>query len=73
MVCLGVRKINVGSVLKQRYLAALRTGCGEIGPDANPYEVLGSGFPEDVLALGRLAMREVVEDLMRLLGSAGHA
>ncbi len=72
-VRLGVRKINVGSVLKQRYLAALCEGCAALAPDANPYEALGSGFEQDLLARGRIAMREAVEDLLRLFGSAGQA
>lgn len=69
----GIRKVNVGSVLKQAYLAALRSACTAVAPDANPYQVLGSGFPEDVLTAGRLAMQGEVERLMAILGSAGRA
>jgi fructose/tagatose bisphosphate aldolase len=72
-VRLGVRKINVGSVLKQRFLNALREGLATTPLDANPYEALGSGFEQDLLARGRLAMREVVEELLHLFGSAGQA
>jgi fructose/tagatose bisphosphate aldolase len=70
---LGVRKINVGSVLKQRFLSALREGCAAVPPDANPYEALGSGFQQDLLTRGRVAEREVVEELLHLFGSAGKA
>jgi hypothetical protein len=44
-----------------------------VGPGYNPYDVVGSGLKEDVLASGRLAMRKSVEDLMRVFGSAGKA
>jgi ketose-bisphosphate aldolase len=70
---LGVRKINIGSVLKQSYLEAMRFGLGELGANFNPYRVIGSGLDEDVLVKGRLALQKVVEDLMCLFGSAGKA
>jgi fructose-bisphosphate aldolase class II len=71
---LGIRKINVGSVLKSSFFEAVRTACGKVvGDDYNPYETLGSGLEADVLAVGRLALQETVEDLMRLFGSAGKA
>jgi ketose-bisphosphate aldolase len=69
----GIRKVNVGSVLKQAYFDALRSACAEVAPRYNPYDVLGSGLKTDVFLAGRQAMRGVVEDLMRLLGSAGKA
>ena len=70
---LGVRKINVGSVLKRTYLEGLRLGLEELGGNFNPYEVIGSGLAEDVLVKGRLALQKVVEDWMCLFGSAGKA
>jgi fructose-bisphosphate aldolase, class II len=70
---LGVRKINVGSRLKQSYFAALRNACAETPAAANPYEVIGSGLAADVLVAGRLALQAEVERLMRLFGSAGRA
>jgi len=69
-VSLGIRKINVGSVLKRSYFEAMSGACAKVGDDYNPYEVIGSGFEADVLATGRLAMQKTVEDLMRLFGSA---
>ena len=68
---LGVRKVNVGSVLKRAYLEALRLALEELGDNFNPYQVIGSGLDEDVLVKGRLASQKVVEDLMCLFGSAG--
>ena len=69
----GVRKINVGSVLKRTYFEALRTACANVGNDYNPYGVVGSGRQSDVLAAGRLALQREVESLVRLFGSAGKA
>ncbi len=70
---LGVRKVNVGSVLKRSYFEALRQSAASVHGGYNPYEVIGSGLKEDVLVPGRLALQKVVENLMRLFGSAGKA
>jgi ketose-bisphosphate aldolase len=70
---LGVRKINVGSELKQTYYNALRAACMQTAADANPYDMIGSGLAADVLIAGRLAMQHKVEEYMRLFGSAGRA
>jgi fructose-bisphosphate aldolase, class II len=67
---LGVRKINVGSVLKRVYFESLRRACSQIGAEYNPYEVMGSGLAEDVLTAARIALQETVQDMMRLFGSA---
>jgi fructose/tagatose bisphosphate aldolase len=70
---LGVRKVNVGSALKQAFFGAVRDACLGRGDTYNPYEVIGSGFEADILVQGRLAMQEVVETYMRLFGSDGKA
>jgi fructose/tagatose bisphosphate aldolase len=70
---LGVRKINVGSLLKRSFFEAVRAAGAAVQPGYNPYEVMGSGLPEDVMSAGRTAMRRSVEELMRLFGSAGTA
>jgi ketose-bisphosphate aldolase len=72
-VHLGVRKINVGSALKQAYFNALCRASDEQRHHGNPYEIIGSGLSRDVLVAGRLAMRAVVEEFMRCFGSAGKA
>ena len=69
----GVRKINVGSVLKRTYFETLRAACAAIGDEYNPYEVVGSGCASDVLGAARAALQEKVEELLRLFGSAGKA
>jgi fructose/tagatose bisphosphate aldolase len=72
-VRLGVRKVNVGSVLKQASFQALGAACADGRHNPNPYEVIGSGLAADVLVAGRLAMQAVVEEWMHCLGSAGTA
>jgi ketose-bisphosphate aldolase len=70
-IALGVRKVNIGSRLKQAYFNALRESVAAAPAGANPYEVIGSGLEGDVLIPGRLAMQGEVERLMHLFGSAG--
>lgn len=70
---LGIRKVNVGSILKQAYFNALADACQQRREHPNPYAVIGSGLSDDVLMSGRLAMQKVVEEFMQCLGSAGRA
>jgi len=70
---LGIRKINVGSAIKRAYFEAVRRASIQAGDQYNSYAVVGSGLAVDVEAAGRIAMRAVVEDLMRLFGSSGKA
>jgi fructose/tagatose bisphosphate aldolase len=72
-VRLGVRKVNVGSVLKRSFFEAMRSAGSKAGEEYNPYEVVGSGFAKDVLVCGRIAMQRKVEELMKVLGSARRA
>jgi fructose/tagatose bisphosphate aldolase len=72
-VRLGIRKVNVGSVIKRAYFEAVRRASIQAGDEYNTYEVVGSGLAVDVEAAGRLAMRAVVEDLLHVFGSAGKA
>jgi len=70
---LGVRKINVGSVLKRCFFEAMRSECSAVSDGYNPYEVVGSGFEKDVLTHARIAVQKKVEELMSLFGSAHRA
>ena len=70
---IGVRKINVGSRLKQAFLVALREACRSVPENANPYECIGSGLGNDVLVAGRRAMAAEVGRMMHLFGSNGRA
>jgi fructose/tagatose bisphosphate aldolase len=67
----GIRKVNVGSSLKNTYFQALRSACAAAENDYNPYEVIGSGTQNDVLAYAREALKTKVMDWMHRLGSAG--
>lgn len=70
---MGIRKINVGSVLKQTYFEAMRKSAVQTPNPYNPYEVIGSGLEDDVLMAGRVALQQKVEELMHLFGSARKA
>lgn len=72
-VRLGIRKINVGSLLKQVYFEALRDACVAADRHYNPYEIVGSGLDGDVLVAARVALQRTVEEFMQLFGSAGRA
>jgi ketose-bisphosphate aldolase len=70
-IALGVAKVNYGTVLKQRYLEAVRRALGNTQPD--PHHLLAYGGEEDVMVAGRLAVREVVLEKMAILGCMGKA
>ncbi len=68
---LGVAKVNYGTYLKQRYLAALRSALAVAEP--NPHELLGLGGARDVMVAGRLAVRDAVLERIENLGCCGRA
>ncbi|MFV1963968.1 MAG: class II fructose-bisphosphate aldolase [Pirellulaceae bacterium] len=68
-IACGVVKVNYGTYLKQRYLAAIRRKLGEERP--NPHELLGLGGEWDLLVAGRNAVREAVLERMDWLGCCG--
>lgn len=68
---LGVTKVNYGTYIKQRYLAALRHAL-EV-EEINPHVLLGIGSEVDLMVVGRRAVREAVLERMPLLNSAGKA
>jgi fructose-bisphosphate aldolase, class II len=70
---LGVRKFNLGRVLKQTCLDTLRNEIVNIGEDYNLYEIIGSGLKNDVLVKTRLEVQKVVEKFMKLYKSVGKA
>jgi ketose-bisphosphate aldolase len=69
----GIRKVNVGSRLKQAFYHAIQASIVADDETHNPYEVIGSGLEQDILVQGRLAMTRVVREYMEALGSAGKA
>jgi len=70
-IALGVRKVNYGTYLKQRYLAAVRRALGAEVSD--PHQLLGIGGPQDVMTAGRLAVRDAVLERIGWLGCVGRA
>jgi ketose-bisphosphate aldolase len=66
---LGVTKVNYGTYLKQRYLAAVRASVA--ASVDNPHELLGIGGDRDVMVAGRLAVRDAVLERIGLLGCEG--
>jgi len=66
---IGIRKVNVGSRLKQVYYEGIRDACRAVKRGYNPYDVVGSGLEGDVLVAGRKALQKTVQDLMELFGS----
>lgn len=68
---LGVMKVNYGTYLKQKYLAAVRAAVGQESP--NPHELLGMGGPRDVMVAGRQAVRDAVLERIEALGCCGKA
>jgi ketose-bisphosphate aldolase len=70
-IAIGIAKVNYGTYLKQRYLAAVRNSLAA-GVD-NPHEQLGLGGDRDVMVAGRIAVREAVLERIGLLGCCGKA
>lgn len=70
-IALGVAKVNYGTILKQRYLEAIRRALGSDEP--NPHHLLGYGGEADVMVAGRYAVREAVLEKMTILGCCGKA
>jgi ketose-bisphosphate aldolase len=68
-IALGVVKVNYGTYLKQRYLAAIRQALS--GEQDNPHELLGIGGERDIMVIGRNAVRDAVIERMTVLGCCG--
>ena len=65
----GVAKVNYGTYLKQRTLAAVRQALKN--DVANPHELLGLGGDHDVMVAGRHAVRDAVLERIETLGCCG--
>ena len=65
----GVAKVNYGTYLKQRTLAAVRKALQS--DVANPHELLGLGGDHDVMVAGRHAVRDAVLERIETLGCCG--
>jgi fructose/tagatose bisphosphate aldolase len=68
---LGVRKVNYGTYIKQRYLKAL---AGALSCDEkNPHALLGDGSETDTMVVGRRVVRDAVLERIELLGCCARA
>ena len=68
---LGVRKVNYGTYMKQKYIQALRGALSSA--QTNPHELLGDGSETDVIVVGRRVIRDAVLERIELLGCCGRA
>lgn len=69
----GISKINVSSAMKQIYFETIRKECKKIGPNYNPYLIVGSGFKEDIITKANINVQEFVEKTITVFGSSGKA
>jgi ketose-bisphosphate aldolase len=70
-VSAGVAKVNYGTYMKTRCLAALRDALGHDWKD--PHRLLGYGGREDLMVVVRHAVRDAVLERIGLLGCCGKA
>lgn len=68
---LGVRKINYGTYMKQKYLKVIRDALA--GKQPNPHALLGNGSDTDLMVVGRKVVRDAVLERIELLGCCGRA
>lgn len=68
---LGVRKINYGTYMKQKYLSVIRQALST--DEVNPHALLGDGSETDLMVVGRKVVRDAVLERIELLGCCGKA
>jgi fructose/tagatose bisphosphate aldolase len=68
---LGVAKINYGTYLKQRCVAAICRTLAETGAGVNPHQLLGDGGDRDLAVVVRRTVREAVLERIEVLGCCG--
>ncbi|MDY6944850.1 MAG: class II fructose-bisphosphate aldolase [Pseudomonadota bacterium] len=68
---LGVRKINYGTYMKQKYLQVIRGALAT--PEPNPHALLGDGSRTDLMVIGRQVVKQAVLERIDLLGCCGKA
>jgi fructose/tagatose bisphosphate aldolase len=72
-IALGVAKVNFGTYLKQRCIAALRNALAEMPENGNPHDTFGGGGGSDLGIVVRRAMCDAVLERIELLGCCGKA
>jgi fructose/tagatose bisphosphate aldolase len=68
---LGVLKVNYGTYIKQRYLAAVRPALSSTEP--NPHAIVGGPSENDIMVIGRRVVRDAVLERIETLGCCGKA
>lgn len=68
---LGIRKVNYGTYIKQRYLSAIPAALASNGH--SPHALLGDGSETDMMVVGRRIVRDAVLERIELLGCCGKA
>ncbi len=71
LVCMGVAKVNFGTILKQAYLDAVRQQLERYQAPMNPHTFLGIGGERDIMVAGRDAVKCKVKELLQICGSTG--
>jgi ketose-bisphosphate aldolase len=70
---LGVAKFNVGTVLKQLFLAGVQEALADLPSRVNVHQVVGSHKGSDFLERGKARMKAEVKRRMTVYGSMGKA
>ena len=70
-ICLGVKKVNFGTYMKQIYLRVVRAVLAFDEP--NLHALFGGGGETDILVVGRKTIRDAVLERIELLGCCGKA
>jgi ketose-bisphosphate aldolase len=70
---LGIRKINVGSILKKVYFQKIKDTTEHLNAGSNPYEIVGSGFKNDINTQARIALQQTIEGFIMQYGSNNKA
>jgi fructose/tagatose bisphosphate aldolase len=70
-IAIGVAKVNYGTYLKQRCLAAIRRTLAL--PAGNPHHLLGDGGATDLAIVTRRSVRDAVLERIGVLGCCGRA
>jgi fructose-bisphosphate aldolase class II len=69
----GVAKFNVGTRLKQAFLAGMREALTALPEPVDPHLAMGSHEKGDVFAYGKARMKQEIVALMKQYGCAGQA
>lgn len=71
-IAAGVRKFNVGTVLKRAFLDGVREAVVALPERPNVHDLMGSHKETDLMAQSKARMKAKVRELIRLYGSSGY-